>query len=118
MLEPALSFDAVQILGKELRLDPQRVRRELQARSAAASACLRGGVEHVISVEAPLKGQDEAGSEIVRRYLLELGVAPRHMILAQTSYSTREEAIALGELVAEHGWRRVLVVTASYHVGR
>jgi hypothetical protein len=36
-----LRFDAVLILGKELRRDPERALRELRARSAGAAVALR-----------------------------------------------------------------------------
>jgi uncharacterized SAM-binding protein YcdF (DUF218 family) len=32
--------------------------------------------------------------------------------------STREEAAALSEFVASHGWKRILVVTSNYHTRR
>ena len=113
-----MAFDGVLILGKELRRDRERALRELRARAAAAAAALRRGAQAVVSLEAPLSGQSEAGSVIVARYLTELGVPADQMILQQTTRSTREEAIE-GKAVADaQGWDRLLVITAVYHAPR
>ena len=113
-----MAFDGVLILGKELKRDRQRALRELKARSAAAAAALRRGAAAVVSLEAPLAGQEEAGSVIVARFLGELGVSPERMILQQTTRSTREEAIIGAEVARQQGWSRLLVITAGYHAPR
>ena len=46
-----MRLDAVMVLGKELRRDPERARRELLARSVAAVVALRDGARRVITVE-------------------------------------------------------------------
>lgn len=111
-------FDAVVVLGKELRRDPERARRELMARAAAAAAAIRGGATVVYTLEALLRGQADSGSAIVTRFLLELGV-PRDQIVARDwTRSTREEAARASAMVREGGHRRALIVTAAYHVPR
>ena len=84
-------FDGVQVLGKELRRDPSRALTELRARTAAAGVALRLGAEAVVSLEAPLRGQPMAGSQIVRMDLETLGVPPQKMILDTQTRSPREE---------------------------
>jgi uncharacterized SAM-binding protein YcdF (DUF218 family) len=111
-------FSGVQVLGKELRRDPNRALVELRARTAAATVCLRMGAEAVVSLEAPLRGQVMAGSEIVRLNLEQLGVRPEQMILDTLTRSTREEALVGARIAHERGWRRLLVITSSYHVPR
>ena len=113
-----MAFDGVLILGKELRRDRERALRELRARSAAAAAALRRGAAAVASLEAPLVGQEEAGSVIVARFLSELGVPTEKMILQQTTRSTREEAILGHEVAQAQGWSRTLVITTGYHAPR
>ena len=113
-----MSHDAVFVLGKELRRDRARALSELGARSAAAAIAHREGARHVISLEAPLQGQEEAGSRIVARILGELGVPREVMHLEQTTRSTREEALGLRRVLAERGLERALVVTSAYHVPR
>jgi len=111
-------FDGVQVLGKELRRDPSRALTELRARTAAASVALRSGAEAVVSLEAPLRGQPMAGSQIVRMDLETLGVPPEKMILDTQTRSTREEAMLGAQIAQQHGWRRLLVITSAYHVPR
>jgi uncharacterized SAM-binding protein YcdF (DUF218 family) len=111
-------FDVVLILGKELRVDPARGRRELGARCAAASALWRHGASYVVNLEAKLRGQDESGSAVVRAMLAELGVPEAAIVLDDRTRSTREEAVEGGAKFLELGARRPVVVTARYHVPR
>lgn len=111
-------FDAVLVLGKELRRDPDRARRELGARAAAAAAAYRAGATFVATLEARLRGQERSGSAIVAEYLVALGVPEAAIVRADTTRSTREEAVLGARLFRERGVRRGLVVTARYHVPR
>jgi uncharacterized SAM-binding protein YcdF (DUF218 family) len=113
-----LRFDAVLILGKELRRDPERALRELRARSAGAAVALRRGVPEAWTLEAPLRGQPVAGSDIVVGLLAELGVAPGVVVAERQTRSTREEALGARRLVGARGVGRLLVVTSAYHVPR
>ena len=114
-----MHVDGVLILGKELRHFPDRARRELMARSAAAAVALRAhGAQAAVSLEAPLVGQEDAGSAIVARFLRELGVSPERMVLDERTRSTREEAVEGARVADRLGWKRVLVVTSAYHVPR
>jgi hypothetical protein len=111
-------FDAVLILGKELRRDPDRAHRELRARAAAAAAAWRAGAPFVATLEARLRGQERSGSAIVAEYLAELGVPDSAIVRMDRTRSTREEAVEGAALFAARGVRRGLVVTARYHVPR
>ena len=111
-------FDAVMVLGKELRRDPERARRELRARAAAASAVWRAGAGFVATLEARLRGQAASGSALVAADLRRLGVPDEAMVVQEWTRSTREEAVAAMTLFRERGVRRGLVVTARYHVPR
>lgn len=106
------------ILGKELRRYPERARRELRARSAAASVALRDGAREVIALEAVLRGQAHSGSRIVAEMLTELGVPAEQMLLGERTRSTREEALEGLRLSQERGYSRLVVVTSAYHVPR
>lgn len=106
------------ILGKELRRYPERARRELRARSAAASVALRMGAREVISLEAVLRGQARSGSRIVAELLEELGVPPGQTVLAERTRSTREEALEAARLSQERGYQRLVAITSAYHVPR
>ncbi len=113
-----MRVDAVLIMGKELLRDPERARRELAARAAAASAALRCGAEVIYTLEARLRGQERSGSHIVREYLLELGVPEDRIVARAQTRCTREEAREGAALVRSRGHRRLGVITASYHVPR
>ncbi len=113
-----ICFDAVVVLGKELRHEPERAMRELRARAAAASAVHRATGATIATLEARLRGQDDTGSAIVRRLLDELGV-PEHAVYREDqTRSTREEVARTLHIAQERRWRRVLVVTARYHIPR
>ena len=58
-------------------------------------------------------------AELEEHDLADRGV-PRSAIVRfpQHAENTREEAIALRQLISERGWRRILVVTSSYHTRR
>lgn len=109
---------AILILGKELRRDPERARRELRARAAAAAVALREGAAFVATLEARLRGQEVTGSELVAGYLAELGVPVDRIVRRDQSRSTREEAVLGAALFAERGVERGIVLTARYHLPR
>lgn len=111
-------YDAVLILGKELRRDPSRARRELKARAAAAAIAHRNGARVILTLEAPLAGQGEAGSAIVARHLSHLGVPADAVVAEAVTRSTREEALRAHAIVQARGLGRLLVITTRYHVPR
>lgn len=111
-------YDAVLVLGKELRGHPERARRELRARAAAASAAIRAGATFVATLEARLRGQDESGSTLVLSDLLSFGVPQDRVVFGDSTRSTREEAVLGTSLFIERGVRRALVLTGEYHVSR
>ena len=113
-----MRFDAVMVMGKELRLDPTRGARELRARAAAASALSRKNAAVLMALEAPLKGQERSGSAIVAAHWEALGHLSEHLVLRTETYSTRQEAMLGARLADAHGFQRIAVVTASYHLAR
>lgn len=111
---------AVIVLGKELRQDPVRARRELRARAAAA-ALVRPRLAapgRVLTLEAPLRGQPQAGSVLVRADLADFGVPPGAVCARTDTRSTREEALGARRLLARAGLAGLVVVTAAYHQDR
>lgn len=108
----------VLILGKELRRHPERARRELHARSAAASVAVRRGASVVLTLEARLRGQKESGSELVGRHLRAFGVPEAAIVREDRSRSTREEVLLACEHAARLGLEELLVLTHDYHLDR
>ena len=113
-----MRLDAVMVLGKELRRDPERARRELLARSVAAVVALRDGARRVLTVEARLRGQAVSGSALVVEALLARGVRPEQILQRERSRSTREEAMMARALCETHNLGRLGVITAHYHLPR
>jgi uncharacterized SAM-binding protein YcdF (DUF218 family) len=57
--------------------------------------------------------------ELMQHDLADRGIPARAVVrFAHRGDNTREEAIALGQLISSHGWKRVLVVTSNYHTRR
>ena len=108
----------VLVLGKELRRDRPRALRELAARCTAAAIVHRQGAALVMNLEAPLQGQEEAGSVIARRLLLERGVPESRLYLERSTRSTREEAVRGARVARARGVRHLTVITSAYHVPR
>jgi uncharacterized SAM-binding protein YcdF (DUF218 family) len=110
--------DALLVLGKELRCDPERARRELAARSAAAAVAWRCWRVPIFALEGVLRGQDEPGCDIVQRELVALGVPADQVIARPWTCSTREEVLRSVELLDEMEGCRMLAITSAYHVPR
>ncbi len=58
-------------------------------------------------------------SELEEHDLADRGV-PRSAIvrLAHHAENTKDEAAAIGQMIAQHGWKRILLVTSDYHTRR
>lgn len=114
------------ILGKELRVDPARGRRELQARAAGAAALWRraqrrGEAARVLTLEALMRGQDTSGSALVRTFLRELGVPDGAVHAEERTCSTREEVVRGLELLRALNpdpGAEMTILTARYHLAR
>ena len=111
-------MQAILIMGKELRGDPERGRKELAARAAAASILWRNGAAWVATLEAELREQRDSGSVIVQRMLAELGVPSDCVMARNETYSTRQEVLVATRLVEQYKIDELVVVTASYHLTR
>jgi uncharacterized SAM-binding protein YcdF (DUF218 family) len=58
-------------------------------------------------------------SELMTHDLIERGVPKEHIVpFPQDADNTREEAEALKTLVAQKGWKTVIIVTSNYHTRR
>lgn len=57
--------------------------------------------------------------ELMEREAVNLGVPPEHLIpVRHTAESTLEEALALRRVLAEHNFRKIIVVTSNFHTRR
>ncbi|MDR1032551.1 MAG: YdcF family protein, partial [Candidatus Nomurabacteria bacterium] len=55
---------------------------------------------------------------VMRNHALELGVSLSDIILEDQAANTRQNAEFSQKIVAENGWRRVVLVTSAYHQRR
>ncbi|MGE5476441.1 MAG: YdcF family protein [Bacteroidales bacterium] len=111
------SYDVAIILGARLRDDgtpsPALVRRV--GRGAALVAEGRAGA---LLMTGGLTGADVSEAQVMRDQALAAGV-PGHLIhLEERARNTIENALFSAPLVARMGWRRLLVVTDSFHTLR
>ncbi len=111
-------MDALLVLGKELRRDPERALRELAARSAAAAVAWRCWRVPILALEGVLRGQEEPGCDIVQREFVTLGVPADQVVARPWTCSTREEVLRSVELLDQMKGCRMLAITAAYHVPR
>lgn len=52
---------------------------------------------------------------LMKKKLLQLGIPAGDILIEGKSLNTREQAVEAMELVAEHKWRRILLVASPYH---
>lgn len=59
-----------------------------------------------------------AEAPVVRRFLMDLGVAERQILSEDKSRDTMENARFCRDILLKHGWRRPLLVTSAFHMRR
>jgi uncharacterized SAM-binding protein YcdF (DUF218 family) len=57
-------------------------------------------------------------ARIMQRIALDQGVEPDRILLEELARSTWENARECARIIRKHGWRRVILVTDSYHLPR
>ncbi|MGH9715764.1 MAG: YdcF family protein [Candidatus Acidiferrales bacterium] len=58
-------------------------------------------------------------AQLEQHDLLDRGVpASAIVVFAHRAHNTREEGEAIGQFIAAHGWKRIIVVTSNYHTRR
>jgi uncharacterized SAM-binding protein YcdF (DUF218 family) len=88
-------------------------------RAARAAALYRANMApKVMATGHPLRTYAST-TELMKRDLIDHGV-PATAIIAFTDKAddTREEAVAVSEFAAAHGWKKILLVTSNYHTRR
>lgn len=88
-------------------------------RAARAAALFRAGLApRVVATGRALRSYATT-TDLMKHDLVEHGV-PAAAIIPLTHHAddTHEEAVAVSEFVASHGWKKVLLVTSNYHTRR
>lgn len=88
-------------------------------RAARAAALFRAAMApHVLATGRSLRSYATT-TDLMKRDLVDHGVPATAIIpLTHRADDTREEAVAVSEFVAAHGWKRILLVTSNYHTRR
>jgi uncharacterized SAM-binding protein YcdF (DUF218 family) len=77
------------------------------------------GTVHVLVLTGGVGAGDTiAESEVARQYCLAHGVAAQDLLIETQSRSTRENLVQAQRLLAEHGLKRVLLVSDPLHMRR
>jgi len=123
---PATTYDAVIVLGGIV--DPAAAYHsgELEMVDSAeriirATALLRQGRARFVLLSAGLTSREpDEPSEADRlaAYLREEGIAPDRIVTESRSRNTHENAVESARIIAERGWRRLLLVTSAWHAPR
>jgi hypothetical protein len=88
-------------------------------RAARAAELFKSGLApHVVASGRYLRPYASV-AELEQHDLTDRGVPAGAIVkLAQHAANTREEAVAISQLLAARGWRRVILVTSDYHTRR
>ena len=108
--ETPISTDAIVILGDD-NYNGDRATR-------AAEVFKAGWAPRIVASGRYLRPY--AGiAELEQHDLSDRGVPANAIVpLAHHAENTREEAIAIGQLISSRGWKRIIVVTSNYHTRR
>lgn len=111
------TYDAAIVLGAKIEADgrpsPAMARRVAHAltllqNGRVGALLMTGGATTMVTPEAI----------VMRRLAVELGAPPERVHVEDRARNTIENALLSAPLVRRHGWRRLVVVTDSFHLPR
>lgn len=89
------------------------------ARATRAAQLFRSGMAPRILASGRLLRPYAGIAELMEHDLKAQGVPANAIVpLPHRGTNTREEAVADAQVIASHGWKRVLLVTSNYHTRR
>jgi uncharacterized SAM-binding protein YcdF (DUF218 family) len=88
-------------------------------RASRASSLFRSGLApRVVATGRSLRSYAST-TDLMKRDLVDHGVPAAAITpLNHRAEDTRDEALVVSELVASHGWKKILLVTSNYHTRR
>ncbi|RAU20131.1 YdcF family protein [Paramagnetospirillum kuznetsovii] len=117
MPPPAENFDAAIVLGAMILSDgspsPALARRVARAVALARS----GRVGHLLMTGGPVR-HPKPESHVMRDMAVAAGIAPDRIVTEEASVNTIGNARLCRPIVAQRGWRRLLLVTDACHIPR
>jgi uncharacterized SAM-binding protein YcdF (DUF218 family) len=88
-------------------------------RAARAAELFKAGVAPEVVASGRFLRPYASVAELERHDLADRGVSAGSVILlAHHAENTRDEALAIGQFLFSHGWKRITVVTSNYHTRR
>ncbi|MFZ3214572.1 MAG: YdcF family protein [Candidatus Acidiferrales bacterium] len=88
-------------------------------RASRAAALFRSGAAPRVVATGHFLRAYASTTDLMKRDLTDHGVPPSAIIaLDHRAEDTLEEAAAVSEFVAAHGWKKILLVTSNYHTRR
>lgn len=123
---PEPPYDAVIVLGGMLDASAMRRSGQLEfnesvERITRAAQVLRAGQARNVLLSGGifLDGRAERSeADWLAEWLREQGIAADRIALEGESKNTRENAVLSARILAERGWRRVLLVSSAWHARR
>jgi uncharacterized SAM-binding protein YcdF (DUF218 family) len=108
--EPAAQSDALIVLGDD---------NYAADRAFHAAELYREGVAPVVVASGRMLRQNVSFADLMEHDLESFGVPAASIVkLSHRADNTRDEAVEAARLIQAHRWKRVLVVTSSYHSRR
>ena len=116
-LPPRIPSDAIIVLGAQVKEDgtPSVA---LERRMKAALEEYMERPQMVICCGAQGTNEPEAEGDLMRRWMIQNGVAEKDAVAETDSFNTRQNLINAKQIMDERGLSQALVVTSDYHVAR
>lgn len=110
-------YDGIIVLGAQV-LPTGEPSVQLQWRLDQAIACYRAAPCYIVACGAKGPNEPEPEGDVMRRVLLQAGLAQEHVISDPRSANTRENIANAWDILQRLGCEKPLIVTSDYHLPR
>ena len=111
------TIDALVVLGAALT-EPGVAGPALRRRLAHGVRVWRQRDAGYLLVSGGVVGPPPAEAEVMRELAIELGVPPERIVVEDRAVNTFENAVYSGRIFHDRGWKRLAVVTDTFHMPR
>lgn len=116
-VDEARPADAIVALGARVNADGSPGS-DLTSRTYHAVDLWRQGLAPYIICTGGFRNERLSAAAVCRRFAVSLGVPEDRVLLADGSANTIEDAAVTEEVMAQHGWRRAILVSHPLHLYR
>ena len=113
----APAADAIVVLGARVNADGSPGSDLTSRTYHAVDLWLAGYAPHIICTGG-FKNEPLSAAAVCRRFAIELGVPADRIFLADGSSNTIEDAASTAQVMADHGWRKAILVSHPLHLYR